>query len=272
MESSTGKESIVSRLFGFGRRKQADPPEKEKEQGFARTGATEAVEIEGDEPAIRVPEQVIRIRTGSVAHRDELVTAIGDSFRELTSMLSSVSERLDRQDTHTANLVDQIQELPEYLRALPKLHEDHNEALHGMASTLARIPEAQEEQARAVHSLTERVAEGTDAVHGVKEVLGRIPEELRARSEAQETAIKQVAAAQNQMAKVVHHGHQKSLQVFHQATQKTLQNVQKSTQKQFRQMEHVLDASVTNMKRMFILAFAFMLAALVAVVGLLYFR
>ncbi|MHC4819162.1 MAG: hypothetical protein ACYTF8_14025, partial [Planctomycetota bacterium] len=107
-----------------------------------------------------------------------------------------------------------------------------------------------------------------EAIHGVTDALARIPDELRERSQAQEEAIRQVATAQQQTAKVMYAGQQKSLQLFHQATQKTLQSVQR----QRVQMEHLVEASVTNMKRTFILAAAFMVAALISVAGLILFR
>ncbi|MHC4933062.1 MAG: hypothetical protein ACYTGV_12820 [Planctomycetota bacterium] len=270
MESSTGKESIVSRLFGFGRRR----PEEEKakpaplaepeEKGFAR-----ADEADG-EATVTASEQVIRIRAEAVGRKDEAIQAIGDSFRELTSMLSSVSDRLDRQDSHSASLVDQFQDLPEYLRKLPQLHEQQAEALQAMASSITRLPEAQEEQARATHAVSERLAEGTDAIHGLRESLSRIPEEMRERTASQEAAIRKVAAAQQQTAKVLHVGHQKSLQLFHQAVQKVLQQSQKTTRMQQRHMEEVLYSSQANMKRVILLAAAFMGAALAAVVALLW--
>lgn len=84
--------------------------------------------------------------------------------------------------------------------------------------------------------------------------------------------MRQVATAQQQTAKVIYAGQQKSLQLFHQATQKTLQNVERQAKTQKAQMEDMLAASVTNMKRMFWLAAAFMVAAAVAVGGLFLLR
>jgi hypothetical protein len=48
--------------------------------------------------------------------------------------------------------------------------------------------------------------------------------------------------------------------------------VQQQAQAHVDQMEDMLEASVSNMKRMFILAAAFMGAALIGVIGLLFFR
>ncbi|MHC4137810.1 MAG: hypothetical protein ACYTDU_16990 [Planctomycetota bacterium] len=272
MHTKPGKESVVARLFGFGRkRKEEIPPPSEEETGFARTDEADEILAE-EEPEVTIPEQVIRIRNPSRRRKDEVVNAIGDSFRELTHLLGSVSDRLDRQDTRSADLADQLKDLPDYLRVLPRLHEDQTHAVQELsqrvaesADALKRLPEVQE---RTAHALSERVAEGTEAVHGVAEALGRIPDELRERSQAQEEAIRQVAAAQHQTAKVIYAGQQKSLQLFHQATQKTLQSVQR----QRVQMEHLVEASVTNMKRTFILAAAFMAAALISVAGLILFR
>jgi len=305
MEPTAPKESIVSRLFGFGRRRAPEetaPAEAaapavggnghgEEESGFARTdgpakGGEVAAEIDldADEPRITVPEQVIRIR--GVKRRDEVVTAIGDSFRELTGLLTSVSDRLDRQDSRTGDLADQLREVPEYLRALPRLHEENNQALRTLgervgesneiaraaAHYLARIPEVAEEQARAVHGLGEKIAEGTEAVHGVADAIARIPDEIRERALAQEEALRQVATAQQQTAKVMHVGHQKSLQLFHQATKSTLESVQRTTRQQRQQMEQILQQSAANMKRMFVLAACFMGATVLAVVALLFLR
>ncbi|MHC4549636.1 MAG: hypothetical protein ACYTEZ_12765 [Planctomycetota bacterium] len=274
MEPKTGKESVVARLFGFGRKRREE--EEVEETGFARTDeAEDLLAEEVDEPRVTIPEQVIRVRTPGRRRKDELITAISDSFRELTSLLGSVSDRLDRQDQRSVDLADQLKDLPDYLRALPRLQEEQTGAVRDLArrvadsaETLRRLPETQEEQNRAVHALSERMAEGTEAVHGVADALARIPEELRERSQSQEEAIRQVASAQQQTAKVIYAGHQKSLQLFHQATQKTLLSVHKQKQ----QMEDLLDASVLNMKRMFILAAAFMGAAVIAVVGLVLFR
>jgi len=294
MEQQSGKESIVSRLFGFGRKR--DPEEAAQEAGFARTDG------EGDEaPSITVPEQVIRIRTSAVRKKDDVVNAIGDSFRELTSLLGSVSDRLDRQDNRAADLAEQVRELPEYLQTLPRLAEQQNEAIRSLgdhvasgneiarvvADTLTRLPEVGEEQARAVHHLSERVAESTSAV---RDALGRLPDEIRQQGEAQrqqaevlaiaqreqaaaqEAAIRKVAAANQQTAKVIHVGNQKSLAAFQQATQKTLQSVQQAADEQAQQMRSLLDASVANMKRMFVLAAVFMGATIAAVAAVLLLR
>jgi chromosome segregation ATPase len=273
MHTKPGKESVVARLFGFGRKRKEEilPPAEEEETGFARTDDADEM-LADEEPEVTIPEQVIRVRTPGRRRKDEVVSAIGDSFRELTHLLGSVSDRLDRQDARSADLADQLKDLPEYLRALPRLHEAQTEAVQELSSRVAesaealkRLPEVQE---RTAHTLAERVAEGTEAVHGVVDALARIPDELRERSQAQEEAIRQVAAAQQQTAKVIYAGQQKSLQLFHQATQKTLQSVQR----QRVQMEHLVEASVTNMKRTFILAAAFMAAALISVAGLILFR
>ena len=273
MHIKPGKESVVARLFGFGRkrREEAPLPVEDEETGFARTEEADEMLAE-EEPEVTIPEQVIRVRTPSRRRKDEVVTAIGDSFRELTSLLGSVSERLDRQDSRSSDLADQLKDLPDYLRVLPRLHEEQTHAVQELsqrvaegADALRRLPEVQE---RTAHALSERVAEGTEAIHGVTEALARIPDELRERSQAQEDAIRQVATAQQQTAKVMYAGQQKSLQLFHQATQKTLQSVQR----QRVQMEHLVEASVTNMKRTFILAAAFMVAALISVAGLILFR
>ncbi len=297
MEQQAGKESIVSRLFGFGRKR--DPEEAATEAGFARTDG------EGDEaPSITVPEQVIRIRTSAVRKKDDVVNAIGDSFRELTSLLGSVSDRLDRQDNRAADLAEQVRELPEYLQTLPRLAEQQNEAIRSLgdhvasgnqiaravADTMTRLPEIGEEQVRAVSSLSERVAESTSAVHGVRDVLGRLPEEIRQQAAAQrqqaealafaqrdqaaaqEAAIRKVAAASQQTAKVIHVGNQKSLAAFQQATQKTIQSVQQTAEEQAQQMRSLIDASVSNMKRMFLLAAVFMGVTVAAVVSVLLLR
>ena len=55
MESSTGKESIVSRLFAFGRRKPDPQPDPEpSETGFARTEDPGDEEGEGSEQVVRI--------------------------------------------------------------------------------------------------------------------------------------------------------------------------------------------------------------------------
>lgn len=261
MEPVSGKQSVVSRLFGFGRRRtpkaEASPvePAPPEEEGFARTDAAADAP---DAPEVTIPEQVIRIRTNPVHRRDDAMQAIGESFRELTTMLGSVTERLDRQDTRAGDLSDQLGELPEYLRTLPRLQQEHNDVLR---------------------ELGDRVAQGTEAVGGVADALARIPEELQARSKAQEEAILKVAGSQQQMAKVVYAGHQKSLKLFHEATQRSLQSVQKQARiqqqalkAQQEDMQELLAVSAANMKRTFILAAAFMVAALIAVVGLLFLR
>ena len=234
METNTGKESIVSRLFGFGKkRKQEAAPKAPVEGGFARTDASDA--IDGEDPIITVPEQVIRVRTSS--RKDEAVTAIGESFRELSTMLSSVNERLDRQDGRAGELTEQLSELPEYLRALPRLQEEQNSALGAVAK-------AQEGQTR--------------AVEGMSAALERIPDALRDSTAAQEQAIRKVAAAQQQTAKVMHHGHQRSVQAFQQATQKSLQQQQ-------RQVDSMLAAS----HRMFRTTVIFMALTLATVAAVL---
>ena len=272
METKSGKESVVARLFGFGRKRsklEEPSPEIEEEHGFARTD-----DPDDDAPQVTIPEQVIRVRPGKRGKQDEVIGAIGESFKELTRLLGSVSERLDRQDHRSVDLSDQLKDLPEYLRALPRLQEQQNDAVQELAKrvgegtdAIKRLPDVQESQNRSLQALNERIAEGTDAVHGVAETLARIPEELRARSESQDEALRQVAAAQQQTAKVIYAGHQKSIQLFHQATQKTLQSVNR----QRRQLENVVDESVANMKRMFVLAAAFMVAAITAVAGLIFF-
>jgi len=293
-----GKESVVARLFGFGRKRnpEADQEPPLEEEGFARVeseGEPEQSEEAGD-PEVTIPEQVIRIRTRRNS-KDEAVQAITDSFRELSGLLGSVTERLDRQDSRSANLADQLTELPEYLRTLPQIQREQNDVLKGIgeagmeqagavrelsqrvadgteavAGALRRLPEIQEEQSRSLQSLYERVAEGNEAVHGVADALARIPEEYRQHAHLQEEAIRHVASAQRQTAKVIYAGHQKSLQLFQQATQKTLTSVHQRAQIQQEQMEDLLQASVSNMKRMFVLAAAFMGAALVAVVALMW--
>ena len=250
METNTGKESIVSRLFGFGKKKKPETA-PEQEAGFARTenaGAAEAVadasdrSVSGsasgtadvaDEPSITVPEQVIRIRTSS--RKDEAVNAIGESFRELSSVLASVNERLDRQDGRAVDLTEHLSELPEYLRALPRLQEEQNGALNAVAK-------AQEGQAR--------------AAEGMAQALERIPDAMRDGTAATEQAIRKVAAAQQQTAKVMHHGNQRSLDAFQETTQKSLQQQQ-------RQVDNMLEAS----RRMFKTTVIFMAITLVAVVA-----
>ena len=304
MEPTPGKESVVARLFGFGRKRRTEetpPVEGPEETGFARTDA-ESVD---EDPQVTIPEQVIRSRTPAKrSAKDEAVSAITDSFRELTGLLGSVTERLDRQDTRATDLADQLTELPEYLRTLPRLQQEQTDALKGIgdvagargrwgeeqskalrelsmrvtegseavAGALRRLPEVQEEQSRAVHVLGERMAESTEAVHGLADGLAKIPEEFRQHAQMQEEAIRQVASAQQQTAKVIYAGNQKTLQLFHQATQKTLQTAQKQALAQQEQMEDLLHASISNMKRMFVLAAAFMGAALIGVIALLWLR
>ena len=301
MAPTPGKESVVARLFGFGRKRRTEetpPVEGPEETGFARTDA-ESVD---EDPQVTIPEQVIRIRTPAKrSAKDEAVSAITDSFRELTGLLGSVTERLDRQDTRATDLADQLTELPEYLRTLPRLQQEQTDAVRGLgevaravgeeqskalrelsmrvtegseavAGALRRLPEVQEEQSRAVHVLGERMAESTEAVHGLADGLAKIPEEFRQHAQMQEEAIRQVASAQQQTAKVIYAGNQKTLQLFHQATQKTLQTAQKQALAQQEQMEDLLHASISNMKRMFVLAAAFMGAALIGVIALLWLR
>ena len=124
--------------------------------------------------------------------------------------------------------------------------------------------------ARRFTDLSHRLAEGHEALRGITGALEKIPEELRRRAEEQEAAIRAVAEAQQKTAKVLHYGSQKTLQLFHQATQKTLQNVRDTVETQQAQMQEILSASVTNMKRMFVLAGAFVAAGLAAL-GALFF-
>ena len=264
---SRPKESVVARLFGFGKKREPKPAEEvPQETGFART--TDALQ-EADDTAVTIPEQVIRVRGNK---KDEAIGAISDSFRELTKLLGSVSDRLDRQDSRTSDLADQLRELPEYLRSLPRLHQEQNEALLDIGQHLATHSEMArtlgQEQTFALRQFSERLAEGTTAMHDMAESVSRLPGELRTQAEAQEEALRQMATAHQQTAKVVYAGQKKSVQLFHLATQKTIQNLHS----QRRQMEQLLDASVSNMKRMFILAAAFMGAALIGIISLLYFR
>ncbi|MGQ0615061.1 MAG: hypothetical protein ACT4PV_15110 [Planctomycetaceae bacterium] len=287
----TGKESIVSRLFGFGRRKkqmaQEASAEAGTETGFARTRTEpHTPEEEIEDPRITVPEQVIRIKTSRLKGRDETIGAIGDSFRELSSLLGNIGDRLEKQETRAGDLTDQLKDLPEYLRSLPAVQQEQSRVLGTIAERVAEgnalaaranealglIPQAQEKQTRALYSLEERMVEGTTAVRGVAEVLTRIPEEFRDRAEKTEEAIREVAAAQHKTAKVLHFGHQKSLQLFHQATQKTMSTVQETVKAQQAQMQEILDASIANMRRMFLLAGGFVGAAIVGLVALLLLR
>lgn len=260
------KESIVSRLFGFGKKKEEPLPEgaAPEETGFART--TEAPEPEQN---VTIPEQVIRVRGNK---KDEAIGAISDSFKELTRLLGSVGDRLDRQDTRTADLSDQLRELPEYLRTLPRLHQEQNEALLDIGTHLASHAEAARnaglEQTYALRQLGEKLAEGTGAVQGMAAAMARLPEEIRSQAAAQEAALRQIATAHQQTAKVVYAGQQKSLQLFQLATQKTIRNIESQRQ----EMQLILGASISNMRRMFILAAAFMGAALIGVGALLYFH
>lgn len=259
------KESIVSRLFGFGKKKE-DPPvgAPPEETGFARTA--DAPEPDSN---VTIPEQVIRVRGGK---KEEAIGAISDSFKELTRLLGSVGDRLDRQDSRTADLSDQLRELPEYLRTLPRLHEQQNEALLDIGTHLASHAEAARnaglEQTYALRQLGEKLAEGTGAVQGMAQAISRLPEEIRTQAAAQEEALRQIATAHKQTAKVVYAGQQKSLQLFQLATQKTI----KSIEHQREDMQMILDSSISNMRRMFILAAAFMGAALIATGALLYFH
>ncbi len=288
---STGKESIVSRLFGFGKKAKKRQEERAtleaEETGFARTDD----EPEPD-PEIRIPEQVIRVKPSKLG-RNDAIGAIGESFKELTSLLSNVGDRLKRQDERSADLTDQIKDLPEYLSALPRLHNDltglgdrlaeGNEVARQAAESLARLPEIQEHQARAFATLADQVTQGNDSVQQIAGSVARIPAEMREGALAQaealrevasghEAAIRKVAAAQLQAAKVNHHNHQKSLQVFHQATQQSLKSAQEGARTHKRQMEEMLVASVANMRRMFMLSGAFVLAAIIALVALLMMR
>jgi hypothetical protein len=227
MEPVPAKESVVARLFGFTRKRQAEAPEAAapaEESGFARADGD--AREEDEEPSVTIPEQVIRIRTPAKrSAKDEAVAAITDSFRELTGLLGSVTERLDRQDVRSSDLADQLTELPEYLRTLPRLQEAQNDALRGIgegvtrsaevarivgeeqaqalkdlsmrvtegseavAGALRRLPEVQEEQSRAVQALGERMAESTEAVHGLADGLAKIPEEFRQHAQVQEEAM-----------------------------------------------------------------------------------
>jgi len=303
-------ESIVSRLFGFGKKKDPVAPEEAVDAapdvgtpesgGFARTSDSpereessdaavlEAVmgEADDDDTRIRIPEQVIRVKPTRVKTSDA-VASINESFQELTSLLSNVGDRLERQDQRAGDLSDQIKDLPEYLRRLPQLAEDQNRALENIGDRLAEGTEITrrmaEGQARANESLGSQVARTTDSMESIAGAMSRIPDELRESTQAQaetlrevashhEAAIRKVAAAQQQQSKVIHHTHQKSLHVFHEATQKSLAEVQRSAKVHKRQMEEVLDASISNMKRMFLLSGAFMIAALAAVVALMLLR
>ncbi len=301
MEPKSGhKESVVSRLFGFGRKKEeaaasespvASGASPGEESGFARaepdTKVDARIDTSGDEPSVTIPEQVIRIRTQPARRKDEMVQAIGDSFKELTSMLGNVSDRLDRQDGRSVDLTDQLRELPEYLRSLPRLAEEQNEALRGigknvadgtqsMSAALQRLPDIHERQTQAMVSLGDKISEGNEAVHGISDTIARIPEEMRERAQVQETvmreaasaqseairesatkqseAMRQVATSQEKMAKVVYTGQQKSMQLFQQATNKTIQTVQQQARQQQQQMEGIIQASVDSMRKMFWLA------------------
>ena len=259
------KESIVSRLFGFGKKKDEPPVGAAPEEtGFSRT-----TEAEPDDTGVTIPEQVIRVRGNK---KEEAIGAISDSFKELTKLLGSVGDRLDRQDSRTADLSDQLRELPEYLRTLPRLHQEQTEALLDIGTHLASHAEAAraagQEQAFALRCLGEKLAEGTGAVQGMADVIARLPDEIRTQAAAQEEALRQIATAHKQTAKVVYAGQQKSLQLFQLATQKTISNIEHQRE----EMQLILGASISNMKRMFILAAAFMGAALIGVGALLYFH
>ncbi len=260
------KESIVSRLFGFGKKKEPEPEGAAPEEtGFARTA--EAPEPGDDN--VTIPEQVIRVRGNK---KDEAIGAISDSFHELTKLLGSVGDRLDRQDNRTADLSDQLKELPEYLRTLPRLHQEQNEALLDIGTHLASHADTAravgQEQAYALRQLGEKLSEGTGAVQGMAAAMARLPEEIRSQAAAQEQALRQIATAHQQTAKVVYAGQQKSLQLFQLATQKTIKNIEHQRE----EMQMILGASISNMRRMFILAAAFMGAALIATGALLYFH
>jgi chromosome segregation ATPase len=261
------KESIVSRLFGFGKKKEEPLPEgaAPEETGFARTGTAP----EPEDAGVTIPEQVIRVRGNK---KEEAIGAISDSFKELTRLLGSVGDRLDRQDSRTADLSDQLRELPEYLRTLPRVHQEQTDALLDIGSHLASHAEAAraagQEQAFALRQLGEKLSEGTGAVQGMADAMARLPEEIRSQAAAQEEALRQIATAHKQTAKVVYAGQQKSLQLFQLATQKTIRNIERQRE----DMQVILDSSISNMKRMFILAAAFMGAALLATGALLYFQ
>lgn len=260
------KESIVSRLFGFGKKNDPEPEGAAPEEtGFARTETAP----EPEDARVTIPEQVIRVRGGK---KDEAVGAIADSFRELTKLLGSVGDRLDRQDSRTADLSDQLRELPEYLRSLPRLQQEQNDALIDIGTHLANHAETArtlgQEQAFALRQIGEKVAEGAGAVQGMAEAVSRLPAELKSQAAAQEEALRQIATAHKQTAKVVYAGQQKSLQLFQLATQKTIRNIENQRE----EMQQILDASISNMRRMFVLAAAFMGAALLATGALLYFH
>ena len=213
MEPKTGKESVVSRLFGFGRKAKKKSNGEDvvpEETGFAIEKDVREEELE-DDGRVTIPEQVIRIKTGQHKRKDDTVQAIGDTFTELTRMLGSVSDRLDRQDSRTGDLTAQLSELPEYLRTLPRMQQEQTDALRMIGDrmsegteALARLPLVQEEQTRAVHSLTERMAEGTEAINS-------LPEKLAEQAESQKDAIEKVANSNERMAKVVYASNKKSL-------------------------------------------------------------
>jgi len=260
------KESIVSRLFGFGKKKDTEPEGAAPEEtGFARTEDAP----EPEDARVTIPEQVIRVRGNK---KDEAVGAIADSFKELSKLLGSVGDRLDRQDSRTADLSDQLRELPEYLRSLPRLQQEQNDALIDIGTHLASHAETAralgQEQAFALRQIGEKLAEGTGAVQGMAELVSRLPGEIRSQGAAQEEALREIATAHKQTAKVVYAGQQKSLQLFQLATQKTIRNIEHQRE----EMQTILDASISNMRRMFILAAAFMGAALLATGALLYFH
>jgi chromosome segregation ATPase len=263
----TKKESIVSRLFGFGKKKEEPPvgAAPDEESGFSRTPEAP----EPDHTNVTIPEQVIRVRGNK---KEEAIGAISDSFRELTKLLGSVGDRLDRQDSRTADLSDQLRELPEYLRTLPRLHQEQTEALLDIGTHLATHAEAArhagQEQAFALRQLGEKLTEGTGAVRDMAETISRLPEEIRTQAAAQEEALRQIATAHKQTAKVVYAGQQKSIQLFQLATQKTIKNIEQQRE----DMQVILDSSISNMRRMFVLAAAFMGAALLATGALLYFH
>ena len=125
-----------------------------------------------------------------------------------------------------------------------------------------------QEQAFALRQIGEKLAEGNGAVLNMTDLVSRLPEEMRSQAALQEEALRQIATAHKQTAKVVYAGQQKSLQLFQLATQKTIKNIERQRE----DMQLILDSSISNMKRMFILAAAFMGAALLATGALLYFH
>ncbi|MFQ5844919.1 MAG: hypothetical protein ACE5JG_08025, partial [Planctomycetota bacterium] len=149
------RESIVSRLFGFARRKPK-PPLGEK--GFARTPKSAGPEDGEKSARITVPEQVIQVRTTPMGGADEAVGVIRDGFRELTSLLGNVRQRLEKGQDHAGEVTEQLHDLPDFLRAMPRIHE---------------------EQVRALGTLAEKVSQGGAAAQRAAEALGNIPGVLR---------------------------------------------------------------------------------------------